>query len=327
MGRRVLVTILVFVLCGASRAQEWGYESPIGPNDWSGISSVYSECGDGTMQSPINILTDDSTVDDISGLFFFQTNSSRTGTLANDGHTVTFVAENPNDLAAPSINIVSENAFFSGRMTGDLYHLNNVDFHWGSTDAQGSEHSINGMRTAGEVHFIYFNREYNTFENASGQSDGLIIIALRLDVCAYSDFDTIFGSNNEHLSMLSDNSSSIATGINWRLDDLHECEDFRFGVCREPFYVYFGSLTTPACEQSVLWWVSADNLCITSQQLDLLRSQRVSVDGPLLVNNFRPLQGANGRGVLLTGESSQVSYELFKANSNRETLWFLNLIS
>ena len=306
MGRRVLITFLVLALCEASRAQEWGYNSPIGPNDWSTISPDYSECGDGSMQSPINIIAADSTVDDISGLFFFQTNASRNGRLANDGHTVTFVADNPNDLTAPSINLVHENtAFFPGRMAGILYHLNNVDFHWGSTDAQGSEHFINGMGTAGEVHFIYFNRNYNTFENATSKSDGLIIIALRLEVCTNSDFDTIFGSNNEYLGMLSDN-SSITTVINWRLDDLHECLEFRFGVCREQFYVYFGSLTTPACEQSVLWWVSTKNRCITRQQLDMLRMQRVSMDGPLLVNNFRPLQDTNGREVLLTG--SQVSY-------------------
>ena len=311
MERHVLITILVLVLYETSRAQEWGYYSPIGPDDWSNILPDYFECGNGTMQSPINILPADSTVDDISGFFFFQTDSIRTGTLANDGHTVTFVPDDPTDINAPSINLAhdDDNTFFSGRMTGVLYHLNNVDFHWGSTDAQGSEHSINGTRTAGEVHFIYFNMEYNTFENAIEQSDGLIIIALRLDVCANSDFDTIFGPNNEYLGMLSDNSSS-SRGINWRLDDLHECQNFRFGVCREQFYVYYGSLTTPGCEQSVLWWVSADNRCITRQQLELLRTQRVSMNGPLLVNNFRPLQDTNGRQVLLTGESSQVSYKL-----------------
>ena len=307
MGRRVFITILVLALCEASRAQEWGYDSPIGPSNWSSISSDYSECGDGMMQSPINILAASSTVDLVSGLFFFQTDVLRSGTLANDGHTVTFIADNPNEVAGPSINLVQENAFFSNRMAGVLFHLNNVDFHWGSTDAQGSEHSINGIRTAGEVHFNYFNSNYNTFEIASEQSDGLMIIALRLQVCAYSDFDTIFGPNNEYLIMLSDNSSRV-TGISWRLDDLHECEDFKFGVCQEQFYVYFGSLTTPACEQSVLWWVSAHNRCITRQQLDLLRTQRVSTNGTLLLNNFRPLQGANGREVLLTG--SQVSYKL-----------------
>ena len=34
---------------------EWGYEGPIGPQNWAALSEEYSACGDGKQQSPIDI--------------------------------------------------------------------------------------------------------------------------------------------------------------------------------------------------------------------------------------------------------------------------------
>ncbi|KAI6650508.1 Alpha carbonic anhydrase 5 [Oopsacas minuta] len=308
MGRLIFITILIFVLCSNIRAQEWGYEPPIGPSEWPSISPSYSECGEGTMQSPVDIITDTVVMsEEGTGLFLLHNDMMRNGTLVNDGHTVEFQADDPTNTNAPTIALVhnGDDPFFTGRTLGDRYHLNSLDFHWGSTDSQGSEHFINSEGTVGEVHFNYFNSEYTNFTTAAQQSDGLTIIALRLRVCANSDFNTVFGTDNEYLETLSNDES--VSGINWRLSDLHECESIIVGVCNDKFYVYHGSLTIPPCYQSALWWVSAQSRCITRQQLDLLRMQRVSTDGAILVNNYRPLQDVDGRTIQQTGLNSASS--------------------
>ena len=306
MEKRTLIAFIVLTLSTVGLAQEWGYDSPIGPNEWSSLSSSYVECGNGMMQSPINILSADVLSDEGIGLLLLNSDKLRNGTLSNDGHTVEFQAGTNSDLTEqPILALVHEasDAFFSGRELGDRYYLNSLDFHWGSSDSQGSEHYLNNVGGVGEVHFNYYNSKYDNYQDALNKDDGLTIIAFLLQLCAMSDFSTIFGTNNEYLEMLSANGSRV-TGISWSLADLHECSELFSGVCKDKFYVYFGSLTTPPCYQSALWWVSEQTRCVTNEQLQILREQRVSVGGELLVNNYRPVQDLNGRTIIEVGSNA-----------------------
>ena len=307
MEKRILTASILLILPMMGLAQDWGYEPPIGPDEWSNISTSYAECGNGMMQSPIAIVSANALDDEVSGLIILNSAIQRNGTLANNGYTVEFQAgETSDDLTnQPTIAIAhaANDPFFSGRILGDNYYLYSLKFHWGSSDSQGAEHRINGDGGVGEVHFIYYNTKYNNFLNAMSQNDGLTIVAFRLQICANSDFSTIFGANNEHLDKLSVNGSSV-TGIPWSLSDLHECSMLFSGVCNDLFYVYFGSLTYPPCSQSVIWWVAKEMRCVTSAQLQILRQQRVSEGGQILVSNYRPLQDLNGRTIIQTGNKN-----------------------
>ena len=309
MEKRTLVASILLSLFTVGLAQEWGYAPLIGPNEWSSISTSYAECANGMMQSPINILTADVSGDEGSGLLLLNSDKQRDGTLSNDGHTVEFQAGvNSMAIDQPILTLVhhTDDPFFSGRELGDRYYLNSLGFHWGSSNSQGVEHYINGVGGVGEVQFIYYNSKYDDFLNASSQSDGLTILAFRLQICTSSDFSTIFGATNEYLDMLSGNGSRV-TNIIWSLSDLHECRLSISGVCKDRFYVYYGSLTTPPCYQSALWWVSEETRCVTNEQLQILRQQRVSNGGELLVNNYRPVQDVNGRRIVEIGTSGAPS--------------------
>ena len=39
----------------SDNAVEWGYDGPIGPQNWAALSEEYADCGDGRQQSPIDI--------------------------------------------------------------------------------------------------------------------------------------------------------------------------------------------------------------------------------------------------------------------------------
>ena len=65
------------------------------------------------------------------------------------------------------------------------------------------------------------------------------------------------------------------------------------------FYRYNGSLTTPPCNEVVIWTVFKDREFISQEQMKKLRDTMKGVDQKLrLDNNTRPWQPLNDRNVL-----------------------------
>lgn len=82
------------------------------------------------------------------------------------------------------------------------------------------------------------------------------------------------------------------------------------------FFRYEGSLTTPSCDESVVWTVFTDQAHLTQQQLQEFHSVHSEI-GPLS-ENFRELQKLNGR--IITFRESTVPKS--KGNS-LSALWGL----
>ncbi|XP_038619708.1 carbonic anhydrase 15-like [Tachyglossus aculeatus] len=74
------------------------------------------------------------------------------------------------------------------------------------------------------------------------------------------------------------------------------------------YYRYTGSLTTPDCNQNVLWTVFEEQVSIGRLQLDLFVSTALSSapgDPPVrMINNFRPTQPRRGRPVLASRDAT-----------------------
>jgi hypothetical protein len=62
------------------------------------------------------------------------------------------------------------------------YTLDQFHAHWGSTNDCGSEHTIDGQAFAGEIHFVHWNRQYGTIDQAVRHRDGLAVVAVFLEV-------------------------------------------------------------------------------------------------------------------------------------------------
>ena len=89
------------------------------------------------MQSPIDIETSmvEPLPNDATDLQFDEGYTKWTkGTFTNNGHSVQFTLDNPGAQK------------FSGGPLNATYALTQFHFHWGSTDDQGSEHTIDGKR-------------------------------------------------------------------------------------------------------------------------------------------------------------------------------------
>ena len=111
-----------------------------GPKDWNKVSAHCSE----TAQSPVNI--DTSTVKEkpnLKGLSFAADNKRGkvSGILTNNGHAPTLKIDKPKGTTS-----------LTGGPLGDsVYKLEQLHFHFGCDDDEGSEHTVNGQAFSGEV--------------------------------------------------------------------------------------------------------------------------------------------------------------------------------
>lgn len=84
-------------------------------------------------------------------------------------------------------------------------------------------------------------------------------------------------------------------GNEWQLNDTLSLRDL-LPASTSKFYRYTGSLTTPGCNEIVVWTVFDSPIYISERQLARFRIL-ISEDGDTLVNNYRPAQPLMGRTV------------------------------
>jgi carbonic anhydrase len=64
------------------------------------------------------------------------------------------------------------------------YKLVQFHMHWGARSKWGSEHTMDGMTGAGELHFVFANLEkYKSFDEAIASDDGLAVLGVIVKVC------------------------------------------------------------------------------------------------------------------------------------------------
>lgn len=114
---------------------EWSYKGGTGPAHWGALSSYFSECSNGGLQSPIDIKnTQPSSIKPIN---FYYYKSLRIA-LKNTGYTVELDFADGNDI-----------------MLGKtIYKLKQVHFH------TPSEHTVDGQQYPIEIHFVHVSKSH-----------------------------------------------------------------------------------------------------------------------------------------------------------------------
>lgn len=69
--------------------------------------------------------------------------------------------------------------FIKGGPLTDIYNFHSMMFHWGPSDNEGSEHTINHVRYAMELQFIHVKRGFFSPLQAVllGAKDGVVIVS------------------------------------------------------------------------------------------------------------------------------------------------------
>ncbi|XP_014225798.1 carbonic anhydrase 2-like [Trichogramma pretiosum] len=259
----------------------FGYDGAHGPQHWA---EDYDTCF-GKHQSPINI--EEHIVRDVSfpPLLFAGLDLSRRFYLLNNGHTALLHAPNS-----------SEQAYMSGGPLKGIYAFEQLHFHWGENDLEGSEDLINNHSFAMELHAVFYKDQYGSINEAVKYPDRLAVLAFFFEAEASDRLNPTFHPIVAALPKIEKVGSEIQLHQSMRLEHLLNPAG-PLSDRMQNYFTYNGSLTTPPCSEVVVWIDFKHPLYLSHSQLESFRSISSS-EGQKLTHNFRPVQPLSDRLVL-----------------------------
>jgi len=273
--------------CTGQRATTWGYGPENGPSTWP---TEFPQFCAGTRQSPINIVRADAVVTDPGPIQRSGWDIAMPGTLTNNEHTLVFSFSGPG--TKPRIS--------GGRLGTDTFEFLQLHWHWGSDSTKGSEHTVDGKMYPLELHMVHTNIKYG--DDFANYPDGIAVLGFFYEVSSTANnqlqdlLESLEGvarsQRKKRRKMGRATVFNINTNMNIRLSQLVNTA----GV-GDNYWYYPGSLTTPACNEIVLWTNFETTIPISEEQLNVFRSLR-DTSGDSFNNNFRPPLPMYGRTLL-----------------------------
>jgi len=236
---------------------------------WSG------SCQTGMEQSPIDLRINDAKEKDFPKISINGNATMPMGviTVDNTGHSVTFKSDN-----------LSTILITGGGLKGD-YKVAQFHFHWGKTDSEGSEHLLDGKASPLEMHAVTMKTRFASLKKALESKD-------RDALAVFGVFYQINDAGSDAMREIGE-TLTVAKGqketkeINVKFRDLLPND-------LSHFFRYNGSLTTPGCNEQVLWTVFQNKMSITQEVLQ--KFQEIKGEATL---NFRKPQDKNEREVFI----------------------------
>ncbi|XP_016420677.1 carbonic anhydrase 4-like [Sinocyclocheilus rhinocerous] len=257
---------------------EWCYQSQFscrdtcrGPSEWK---NNFPNCG-GQRQSPINIVTHRVKHDPKLTSFIFEGHKKVFNmSVENHGHSAHFT--------------LPQSVRLRGGGLPATYKAVQFHLHWGENGGQGSEHSVDGERYPMELHIVHIKEKYGSLGEALNDSTGVAALAFFFEVTS---------GQNKQLDRVIEALGKVRYEGN-----SCEIEDFRLTdiipqANKLNYYRYSGSLTTPGCDQAVVWTVFQQSLPISKNQLMSVDKQLLFGTEKPMTGIFRPVQNLNGRVV------------------------------
>uniref|UniRef100_G1NVH7 Carbonic anhydrase n=1 Tax=Myotis lucifugus TaxID=59463 RepID=G1NVH7_MYOLU len=275
---RVMRTLIILplLLLGALAHQDWTYTASEGPHDETHWPEAYPTCG-GHRQSPIDVQRKKVRYNPSLKALNLTGYEAQGGDflMTNNGHTV--------QISLPP----------TMRMTtaeGTEYIAVQMHFHWGGAalEVSGSEHTIDGLRYAAEIHVVHYNSKYESYDTAKDAPDGLAVLAALIEVKDYAEntYYSNFISRLEDVTYLG--RSTVLSSL-----DVQDMLPANLGF----YYTYRGSLTTPPCTENVRWFLLADLVPLSKAQITKLENSLVDHQDEAIHNVYRKAQPLNDRVV------------------------------
>ncbi|KAM9318728.1 carbonic anhydrase 4b [Pholidichthys leucotaenia] len=241
------------------------------PELWGTVSQ---DCN-GRSQSPVNIVTRKALLD--GGLTKFHlTGYQETfdGQLINTGHSV-------------QINLPASISIEGGNLN-EAYKAVQLHLHWGTEGGRGSEHTIDGEHFPMEMHIVHMKETYTSLSEAVNDQEGLAVLGFVFEESesANTKYDRLI---NALVNIPMPTNSTPLTGVS--LDMLIPSQSNM-----TKYFRYYGSLTTPGCDEAVVWTLFENTIPLSKNQLTAF-NQLLFADGKKMVDNYRPVQPLNGRQV------------------------------
>lgn len=258
----LLAGLSAFLTVQAVGEISWNY------TDQSFWATVEEWKCNGQRQSPINIISSMLVMNgELIDLTLTNFDQPYDGTFVNTGHSVQFIP-NPGSTVPTLQNHLG------------TYELKQFHFHWGATSSVGSEHTVDGGRYSGELHFV---TRKTTGDDGDGDAFAVLGVLLNSDTSL---------SNGSYMELL--NNIPTEADTNSSVNGVSPADYLPNSLS---YYYYEGSLTTPPCSEVVQWFLLRNPVNVPSVFLDSLRDTVDGEDGEVLDMNFRMTQPLNGRQV------------------------------
>ncbi|XP_026207752.1 carbonic anhydrase 12-like [Anabas testudineus] len=250
----------------------WCYHQP-SCNDsiWPVIAPTYCS---GIRQSPINIVSTSAKPNSNLTPLTFQNfrSTSALKRIKNTGSTVKVSFDS-------SVRI-------SGGDLSEPYDCFEFRLHWGNgSSVPGSEHTVDGNRYAMELHIVCIKSSHKgNMALAIEDPTGLAVLGFFIEEMSNNGQPASWHTLTSYLSMIKNNGDSVAMEPGISLDDL------LVGVDRTKYYRYLGSLTTPTCDEAVVWTVFKDSIKVSKDLIDLFSTTVQFSDSSFMINVYRGIQ-------------------------------------
>ncbi|XP_076162243.1 putative carbonic anhydrase 3 [Ptiloglossa arizonensis] len=263
MRSSYIILTTVIGLYVATASDDWAYWGIHGPKHWPGL------CITGNKQSPINIVTEDTIKTDLGALKFIRYDFAFSGTIINNGHSV-------------QIQLDGVPIHLEGGNLPSTYVLEQIHFHW------PAEHTMDGIQDALELHFVHYDNQYDNTSVASQYENGIAVVV------------TLFELNHEDNLYIMPVVKSMDLVSKWVGGSTATMKYKVIPYLLLPkdhttYYRYDGSLTTPECQESVIWLILTEKLTISEEQINIFKS--IGTSNGTLDFNYRPIQSLGDRKV------------------------------
>ncbi|XP_033466593.1 carbonic anhydrase 4-like isoform X1 [Epinephelus lanceolatus] len=268
---------LVVSTHGATGTIAWCYHEPAcNDTQWPTIAPQFCN---GSRQSPIDIVTASATANANLTAFTFHNYSSTSAMqkISNTGKTV---------------KVTLSNVGVSGGNLPEAYDSLQFHLHWGNGSAvPGSEHTVNGKRYPMELHIVNSRSSFNGNTTlAIANSTGLAALGFLIEEMSGDATGQPASWHNltSYLTSITNAGDSATLAPGFSLNDL------LVGVDTTKYFRYLGSLTTPTCNEAVIWTVFKDTIKVSRDIINLFNSTvRVgNASSPYQVNVYRNIQPA-----------------------------------
>jgi carbonic anhydrase len=207
---------------------EWHYEGAAGPANWGKLSPKFAACGDGRLQSPVDIAQTVVATEALELKTNLMPGSLR---IAHREH----VADGINNGHTIQIDYQGGDELTIGH---DIYALVQYHFH------NPSEHTLKGKHYPMEMHLVH-----------KAESGKLAVVGVFIEEGAYNGaFEPIWRNLPKQ------------KGVETHYPSVHVDVDKLLPMTRAS-YRYDGSLTTPPCSEGVRWIVMTTPIQLSAQQI------------------------------------------------------------
>ncbi|CAG5134328.1 unnamed protein product, partial [Candidula unifasciata] len=168
--------------------------------------------------------------------------------------------------------------------------ISQLTIHFGHSSQDGSEHTVDGTGFTAEIQMLAYNSDlYSNFTAAMTLPRGLVCVSILIKVSneTHPHFERIHRAMNETIYK-GDRKHVAYLNLRRLLPDT------------DHYVTYEGSLTHPACHETVTWIIYNKPIFISHSQLaGLRRLKQDTIYNPVLLmaGNIRPLQALNQRTV------------------------------